>query len=184
MNDFILDDKYDDGVVLTLHSNIRLPRVIMPFIMGCLSTAILCYIAPPTAASFAHFQSIFSNMTALLSVVVIFCFAFTALFGFGQAAIAAFGSQAWQATSGRLEFHQQILGMRMRRRVRGEVILLSKPSSFQSTSWKLSVTPEGGADQFWRHRHIHISSDDDELRTVGKLLSGWTGWRFVDEGIS
>jgi len=51
----------------------------------------------------------------------------------------------------------------------------------QSTSWKLMAAPNAGNDHFWKVQHIHISSDDEELRELGKLLATSTGWPFVEE---
>jgi hypothetical protein len=184
MQDFIIDDRYSDGVVLTLHPSIRLPRVIIPVIVGCFTTAVVVLIEPSVMQSLAQITDSGSRMNACLHVIVCACFGFAALLSFLQAAVAAFGNQAWQATEDRLEFRQELLGWRIRKRITGQVILLSKPPSTQSTSWKLIVTGVGGGDHFWKHRHIHISSDDDELREVGKILAGSTGWQFVDEGVS
>jgi len=174
MNDFIVDDRYEDGVVVTLHPNVRMPRVIMPFIVGCVAAVIA---AAGTPAMSGHSASGAGPIQGVVSIVFV---ALSALC-FLQVAISAFGNQAWQATANRLEFRQELFGFRLAKRVPGQVILLSPPTAPQSTAWKLMAAPDAGSEHFWKVQHIHISSDDDELRELGKLLATSTGWPFVEE---
>jgi len=172
MNDFIVDDQYEEGVVVTLHPSVRIPRVIMPFMVGCVA-AIIAVAGPavlgpaPALPIRAVITTVFGSLSAL---------------SFLSAAVSAFGNQAWQATMDSLEFRQELFGFRLARRIPGKVILLSPPTAPQSTSWKLAAVPEANnGDHFWKVQHIHISSDDDELRELGKLLATSTGWQFVEE---
>lgn len=173
MNDFIVDDRYEDGVLVTLHPSIRMPKIIMPFIVGCVA-AIIAAIGTPLLGG--HAGDPYSA-----HIVVSIAFGILSLLCFVQVAINAFGNQAWQATNGRLEFRQELFGFRLAKRVPGQVILLSPPTAPQSTSWKLVAVPEAHGEHFWKVQHIHVSSDDDELRELGKLLATSTGWQFVEE---
>jgi len=146
----------------------------MPFVVGCVAAVIA---ATGTSVVYGHAASGTGPIQAVVSVV----FGALSALCFVQVAVSAFGNQAWQATADRLEFRQELFGFRLAKRIPGQVILLSPPTAPQSSSWKLVAAPEAGSEHFWKVQHIHISSDDEELRELGKLLATTTGWPFVEE---
>lgn len=181
MNDFILENGHEGQLILKLQDSIRQPRIILPFIAGAIATAVTAIITPAAIQSLRSASGALAGIEAAFYLLVCGCFVVVALASFLQAAVAGFGTQAWIAAADRLEFQQEIFGWCLTKRVRGHVIVLSPPATMNSTSWKLAVTADSKSEHVWNERQIHISSDDEELRAIGNLLSGKTGWQFVDQ---
>jgi hypothetical protein len=180
MNDFVLEKAEQGTVVLTLDRSVSLPRIFFPLIAGCIAVAVTVIIMPSAVQAAYHLTNAASIVSAGLQGLVCLCFAIVALLSFVQSLVGICGKQAWFATPGRLEYRQELFGWRYAAKVRGNTILLVPPGNL-SPFYKLVVARGGDVEALAKPRNIHISSNDIELREVGNLLAGTTGWEFVEK---